>query len=110
MTNLIFDKQTERFTMLFSLYKKSNAQTELSFNMRDLANQNGMGYHSFRSAYDYLVAEELIQPKYYAGSADTQDNYFYASLTVKGINSVEEVFRNTHSESAYFPPYHRMVN
>jgi hypothetical protein len=110
MTNLIFDKQNERFILLFALYKKSNAQTEMSFNIRDLASQHGMGYHSFRSAYDYLIAEELIQPKYYTGNSDTQDGYFHASITIKGINAIEEVFKNMHKESTYFPPYHKMVN
>ena len=109
MTNLIFDKQTERFNLLFALYKNANSQTELSFNMRDLASQNGLGYQAFRSAYDYLIAEDLVQPRYNTGGADTQDSYFYASITVKGINAIEETFSNANRQSNYFPPYHQMV-
>jgi len=109
MTNLIFDKQSERFNLLFALYKRANANSEMSFNMRDLASQNGLGYHSFRSAYEYLVAEELIQPRHYSGGNEGQDTYFYASMTTKGMNAVEESFKNTHQDSAYFPAYHRMM-
>ena len=109
MTNLIFDKQVERFHLLFSLYKRSNAQTELAFNLRDLANQRGMGYHAFRSAYDFLVAEDLMQPRHYTSATDMQEGYFFASITIKGINAIERVFRNTHQDSQYFPPYSQMV-
>lgn len=111
MTNLIFDKQTERFNLLFALYKKSNANAEMSFNMRELASQNGMGYHAFRSAYDYLVAEDLIQPRHYSGGSEGQDSYYYySSITTKGMNAIEETFRNMHQDSTYFPAYHRMMH
>ena len=110
MTHLIFDKQTERFNLLFAIYKRSNANPEMSFNMRDLASQHGLGYHAFRSAYEYLISEELMKPRYYTGgSGDAQDSHFYASITTKGMNAIEEVFKNPHEDSTYFPAHNRMM-
>ncbi|MEM1137928.1 MAG: hypothetical protein AAGI07_18985 [Bacteroidota bacterium] len=106
MTGIVHYKKTERFMLLYALYRKSNASTDYASNLRDLASEEGLGYKIFKSAFDHLCSEQLIRPK---AQSDAREYFFYAGITEKGINAVEEVFRDENKDTKYFPPYREMM-
>ena len=106
MTNLVQHKKTERFILLYALYRKANGNADFTYNLRDLASEEGLGYRSFKSAFDYLAQEEFLRLR---TSSDSADYFFHASITEWGIRAVEKVFDNETQPTEYFPPYREMM-
>ena len=106
MTGIVHYKRTERFMLLYALYRKGNASMDFGYNLRDLASEEGLGYKVFKSAFDYLCGEGLVRPR---AQSDSHDYFFYAGITDKGINAVEEVFRDESKDTYYFPAYRDMM-
>ena len=106
MKSMIQYKKTERFTMLYSLYRKSNASSDYATNMREIASNEGIGYRSFKAIFDYLGKENLMRMR---SNSDQADQFYYASITEAGIFAIEEVFRDENMETPYFPPYREMM-
>ena len=106
MTSIVHYKRTERFMLLYALYRKSNASLDFGYNLRDLATEEGLGYKVFKSAFDYLSSEKLIKPK---SQSDSFEYFFFAGITDKGINAVEDVFREESKDTFYFPAYSEMM-
>lgn len=102
MIRFIFEKQTNRFFMLFELYKKSNTNIDYAEDLQMLAYNQGMGMKSFFPAWKYLQMEGLIKVR------PGRENY-YASITHKGIKAIEEVFTDEGVHTYYFPPYREMI-
>ncbi len=105
MTGIINLKKTERFLLLYALYKKSNASTDYSSNLLEMGMQEGLGYKTFKSAFDYLSAEQLIRLR---SQSDNREYFYYASITEKGIKAIEEVFDDETRSTSYFPAYREM--
>jgi len=105
MTSIVNFKKTERFLLLYALYKKSNANCDYGYNLMELGLQEGLGHKTFKSAFDYLVAERLVKLR---AQTDNRDYFYFASLTEKGINAVEEVFNDETQSTRYFPAYREM--
>lgn len=106
MKSMIQHKKTERFMLLYSLYRKSNASSDFATNLRDMAANEGLGYRSFKSAFDYLSKEGLIKMR---TNSDDPEHFYYASITEDGIDAIEEAFRDENVETAYFPPFREMM-
>lgn len=106
MTNLIHHKKTERFILLYALYRKSEGNMGHPHNLRDVASEEGLGYRSFRSAFDFLCRERLIHLR---AASESQDHFYFASLTEHGLKAVESVFDDESQKSDYFPPYREMM-
>ncbi|MEM6297700.1 MAG: hypothetical protein AAF740_03325 [Bacteroidota bacterium] len=104
---MILTKKTERFLMLYGMYRKASGNPYHMSNAREMATQEGMSYRSFKSAFDYLCREKLIRPETY--SLDSSEYYYQACLTDEGIRAVEAVFEDENRSTKYFPPYRRMM-
>ncbi len=110
MNNLMFDKRAERFYVLYALYKRVNGSTDFAINLRDAAYSEGVGYHAYRTAYNYLVSERLIEPRMKSDGTNEYETYnYYACITTKGINAAEESFREPEKDTQYFPAYRQMM-
>lgn len=101
MIQIIFEKQSQRFFLLFELYKQSNANIDYATNLQNIAFNQGLGLRSFTPAWKYLQMEGLIKVR--PGS----QNYL-ASITHNGIKAIEEVFFNENDPTYYFPAYREM--
>jgi predicted transcriptional regulator len=106
MNSLVHFKKTERFLLLYALYKKSNANTDFTFNLRDLALEEGLGYKTFKSVFDYLCSEGLLRIRM---QSDNREYFYHATITERGINAVEEVFQDETQPTDYFPAYREMM-
>ena len=106
MKALIYQRKTERFTLLYALYRKTNGRSRQAINLMDLANHEGIGMNSFRSCFDYLSEEGLIRIH---ASFDNPFGSYYASLTEYGLAVVEEVFKDEADETDYFPSFREMM-
>lgn len=102
MIRIIFEKQAQRFTMLFELYKQSDANIDYATDIQNIAFNEGVGMRSFFPAFKYLQMEELIRIRPGRSS-------YVASITHKGIKAIEEVFQDENVATYYFPPYREMV-
>ena len=106
MKSLIHQRQTERFSLLYSLYRRTNGMSKHAVNLRDLAHNEGIGMRSFKSCFDYLCEEGFI--RLHASSENPMDSYF-GSLTEYGLSAVEEVFKDESMETEYFPSFREMM-
>ncbi len=102
MIRIIFEKQAQRFTVLFELYKQSDANIDYATDLQDLAFNEGVGMRSFSPAFKYLQMEELIRVRPGRSS-------YIASITHRGIKAIEEVFQNENEPTYYFPAYREMA-
>lgn len=102
MIRLIFEKQAQRFFILFELYKQSDANIDYATDLQSIAYNEGIGFRSFMPAFKYLQMEELVRVRP-GGSS------YIASITHKGIKAIEEVFRNENEHTYYFPAYREMA-
>ncbi|MGB0524933.1 MAG: hypothetical protein ACPGJS_18315 [Flammeovirgaceae bacterium] len=106
MKALITHRQTERFTLLYALYRKSDGMPRQASNLRAMAFNEGISIRSFKSCFDYLCQEELI--KMHSNYEAPLESYF-ASLTELGITVIEEVFKDENHATEYFPAYREMM-
>lgn len=106
MKSLIHQRRTERFSLLYAMYRRTNGFSKHAINLRDLAHNEGIGGRSFRSCYDYLCEEGFI--KMHTNSENPMDSY-YASLTEYGLSVVEDVFRDETLSTEYFPSFREMM-
>ncbi len=106
MQGLIKQRKSERFTLLYMLYRKSSASSDYATNLRDLANNEGMGYKSFKAAFDYLTKEGLVKMR---TNSDDPEHFYYGCITDDGIHAIEETFRDENMETTYFPPFREMM-
>ena len=106
MKALIHQRRTERFTLIYALYRKTNGMSKQAVNLRDLAHNEGLGMRSFKSCFDYLCEEGFV--KMHTSSENPLESY-YASLTEYGIAVVEEVFKDESLDTDYFPSFREMM-
>ena len=106
MKALIHQRRTERFTLLYSLYRRTNGMSKHAVNLRDLAHNEGLGMRSFKSCFNYLCEEGCI--RMHANSENPLDSY-YASLTEHELGVVEEVFKDENIETDFFPSFREMM-
>lgn len=102
MIHLIFEKQRNRFLILFELYKQSDANIDVVTNIQALAQNQGMSFKSFTTAWKYLQMEDLIKIR-------PGNNDYLANITHKGIKAIEEVFQDELERTYYFPAYREMT-
>lgn len=105
MKSLIQHRKTERFLLLYALYRKSSGTSHQSFNLREVAYSEGIGLKAFKACFDFLSQEQLIKPQMNSDSHD----FYHAKLSEAGIMVVEEVFRDEMQETPYFPSYREMM-
>lgn len=96
--NIVNVNKAKRFSVLFSLYIASEADYEHALNLETLGENRGLSAREVRRIFQYLQEEGFIREK--DGGGD-----FHASLTHKGIKSVEEVFLDLNRQTYYFPAY-----
>jgi predicted transcriptional regulator len=106
MQSLIKQRKSERFMLLYALYRKSAASSDYATNLRDLANNDGMSYKSFKAAFDYLAKEGLVKMR---TNSDDPEFFYHGCITDEGINAIEEAFRDESMETAYFPSFREMM-
>ena len=106
MKTLIQQRQTERFTVLYALYRRSNGVSRHASNLRELAYNEGISIQAFKSCFDFLCREELIRMH---GSFEQPMESYFASLTEYGLQAIEEVFKDENQATEYFPSYREMM-
>lgn len=106
MKSLIQHRKTERFLLLYALYRKSNGTTQQSFNLREMAFSEGIGLRAFKACFDFLSQEQLIRPQM---SGEQPFDFYRASISDAGLMVIEEVFRDEMQETPYFPSYREMM-
>ena len=106
MKSLIHQRKTERFSLLYALYRRTNGMSKQAANLRDLAHNEGIGMRSFKSCFDYLCEEGLV--KIHPSSENPMNSYF-ASLTEYGLAVVEEVFKDESLDTDHFPSFREMM-
>jgi hypothetical protein len=106
MKNLVQLRRTERFTLLYALYKKANGMNRQAFNLREIADHEGIGMRTFKACFDYLWQENFIKVH---SSSESMSDMYYASLTEYGVQAIEEVFADEAKATAYFPSYREMM-
>lgn len=104
--SLVHQKQSERFNLLYSLYRRSNSNSDYVCNFRELAQEEGFNYKMFKSAFDYLCHHRLVGIR---TRFDERDHNFYCYITEEGIRAIENVFRNENETTYYFPAYRQMM-
>ncbi len=108
--NIINENQTYRFMILLELYKQSNADIDYAYDLREMANQIGIGNRSFQSAYKYLYMQDLISMRPTSDSNGGGNGSSYlATITHKGIKAVEETCRRANQATEFFPAYREMM-
>jgi predicted transcriptional regulator len=103
MIRLIFEKQMNRFHILFELYKQSDANIDYATDVQILAYNQGVSFKAFTTAWKYLQMEEMIKIRP-GGSG------YIANITHRGIKAVEEVFQDENERTYYFPAYREMMS
>ncbi|WP_045113014.1 hypothetical protein [Microscilla marina] len=103
MFQIVFDRQWHRFRILFELYKRSNADIDTVYDLRELSMSQGIKLLDFLPAWKYLQMEELIRVRF-GGSTGR----YQACLTHSGLKAIEEVFFNENEPTYYFPAFREM--
>ena len=98
---LVSEHKTNRFKLLLALYIASDADTDFSINMEQLAEQRQIDFKKMEKSLRYLLDEHFAEMK--DGGGELQ-----AAITHKGIKVVEEVFLDAKKQTYYFPPYQEM--
>jgi|GEM_PF-1246175 predicted transcriptional regulator len=106
MMNFIYENQTNRFQILFEIYKRSNADIDYVMDLQELASNIGVGMRAFQSAFKYLYMQDLISMKHQSSQGNM--NGYPTSITHKGIKALEKVFREETESTEYFPAYREM--
>lgn len=103
MLQIVFERQWHRFQILFEIYKRSNADIDTAYDLRELSLNHGMKFLDFLPAWKYLQMEDLIRVRFRQSS-----NKYYACMTHQGLKAIEEVFFNENKPTYYFPAYREM--
>lgn len=89
----MIQKQKEnRFHLLNALYEFCNGSTRKCVNLKSLCNREGITFS--RDAFEYLLAEKLVEPY---GAA------FTCYLSHNGLKAIEQAYENPHQATDYFP-------
>jgi len=96
--NIVNVNKAKRFSVLFSLYIATEADYDHALNVGIIGENRGLSAREVRRIFQYLHEEGFIKEK--DGGSD-----FHASLTHKGVKSVEEVFLDLNRQTYYFPAY-----
>lgn len=99
MKNEIELIQTNRFTVLYGVYKESKARIENAVNVLDLAAKSGIKNGNFKEVMHYLVSEKYLSTGYIPS---------HAHITHEGKVAVEFAVTNPDSRSGNFPPFNDM--
>lgn len=90
---ILIQKQKEnRFRLLNALYGFCQGSTRKWVNLKELCAQQGIPFDS--DAFEYLMAEKLIEPY---GAA------FTCYLSHNGLKAMEQAYENPHQATVYFP-------
>jgi hypothetical protein len=97
MTNILEERQKNRWLMLRKVYEMTGGRSDTYFvNMYKVGEQLGWDREKTELAFDYLEGESLLKAKYLGGGI---------VLTHQGVKEVEEAATNPEKPTLHFPAY-----
>jgi hypothetical protein len=96
----IFKLKSLRFIILYELYFATQANTSIWGNLHLAVKHHNIPDIDFKAAYDYLIAEQLIQQ---------MGSNYNCTITHNGIKQIETALDNQNQKTNYFPSINDMI-
>lgn len=92
-------RQTNRFIILYHLYKEVKGRLDIQEDILGIAAKHDIKNGNYKEAYQYLADEGYIK---------LGEKSHHAALTHEGKKAVEHIVTNPEKRTENFPPFNEM--